>query len=145
VPSSDDDNSPGDLGESSDDGFVQKFENCSGSKRRVQKPKPMIWYDEARENPHEQISKKVCFTDVYQFRDSLRTFHVAQLRNLHYHKNNNLRIIVDYLDLEDRCPFYMTASIIAHEKTFLIITLRKEHTCLAHGENTKVAINWLAQ
>jgi hypothetical protein len=65
VPSSDEDSSPGDLGESDDDGFVQKFENRSGRKRRVQKPKPRIWYDEARENPHEQIAKKVCFTDFF--------------------------------------------------------------------------------
>jgi hypothetical protein len=142
VPSSDEDSSPGDLGESDDDGFVQKFQNRSGRKRRVQKPKPRIWYDEARENPHEQIAKKVCFTDVYQFRNALRTFHVAQLRNYHLHRNSNVRIIVDCL--EDGCPFYMTASKIANEKTFVIRKLRKEHTCLAHGENTKVTINWLA-
>ena len=38
----------------------------------------------------------------------------------------------------------MTASIIKHEKTFCIRKMRALHTCIPHGENTKVTIDWLA-
>ena len=39
----------------------------------------------------------------------------------------------------------MTASQIAHEKTFCIRIFGALHTCIPHGENTKVTIDWLAQ
>jgi hypothetical protein len=39
----------------------------------------------------------------------------------------------------------MTASKIAKEKTFCIRKFRPEHTYIAHGENTKVTIAWLAK
>ena len=40
---------------------------------------------------------------------------------------------------------FFTASKIAHEKTFCIRKFRNKHTCLQHGENTRVSIDWLAQ
>ncbi|KAM0904206.1 hypothetical protein ACQ4PT_018170 [Festuca glaucescens] len=43
------------------------------------------------------------------------------------------------------CPFYMSASKIAHEQTFCIRKVLGLHTCIAHGENTKVTIDWFSK
>jgi hypothetical protein len=61
---------------------------------------------------------KMCFRDVHQFRHALINLHIAQNRNFHYHRNSNVRIIVDCL--KENCPFYMVASEIKNEKTFVI-------------------------
>ncbi|KAM0916913.1 hypothetical protein ACQ4PT_009918 [Festuca glaucescens] len=95
--------------------------------------------------PHEQIALKLCFTDVYQFRRALRTYHIAQLRNFAYWRNNSDRIIVLCSEADKGCPFYTSASKIAHEQTFCIRKILGLHTCIAHGENTKVTIDWLAK
>ena len=46
VPSSDEEKNPGDLGDSDDDGYVEKFKLASGRKSRRKKPKQRVWYDE---------------------------------------------------------------------------------------------------
>jgi hypothetical protein len=145
MPTSDEDSSPDELGDSEDDGFVPRFVLPNGRKRKLKKIKKRVWYDESRADPHEQMALKVCFTDVYQFRRALRTFHIAQLRNFAYWRNNSDRIIVHCSERKKGCPFYMTASKIAHEHTFCIRKMRGQHTCIAHGENTKVTIDWVAK
>ncbi|CAM0873900.1 unnamed protein product [Alopecurus aequalis] len=142
-PSSDEDSSPGDLGDSDDDGFVPKHLFTSGRKSRSKKPKVRVWYDETRENPDDQLCKKMCFTDVYQYRRALRHLHVSQLRNFTYHRNNKDRVIAVCAD--DNCPFFMVGSQIKHENTFVLRKMNLQHECLAHGENTKVTIDWLAE
>jgi hypothetical protein len=69
---------------------------------------------------------KMCFRDVHQFRHALINLHIAQNRNFHYHRNSNVRIIVDCL--KDKCPFYMVASEIKTEQTFVIRKMRLEHS-----------------
>ena len=142
-PSSDEDSSPGDLGDSDDDGFVPKHLFTSGRKSRSKKSKEMVWYDERRANPDDQLCKKMCFTDVYQYRRALRHLHVSQLRNFTYHRNNKDRVIAVCAD--DNCPFFMVGSQIKHENTFVLRKMNLQHECLAHGENTKVTIDWLAE
>jgi hypothetical protein len=117
-PSSDEESNPVDLAFSDDDGYVIPFNLASGSKRRLKKIRERVWYDETRENPHEQMGLRLCFIHVVQFRTSLRTFHITQVRNFHYHRNNNKRIIV--MCSEEGCPFYTKASMVAKEKTFCI-------------------------
>ncbi|KAK1612712.1 hypothetical protein QYE76_036385 [Lolium multiflorum] len=89
MPTSDEESSPDEVADSDDDGFVSKFVPASGRKRRLKKMKKRVWYDETRANPHEQIGMKLCFTDVYQFRRALRTYHIAQLRNFQYWRNDS--------------------------------------------------------
>ena len=43
------------------------------------------------------------------------------------------------------CQFFLTASKIAHEKTFCIRKFGPKHTCQPLGENTRVTIDWLAE
>jgi hypothetical protein len=145
MPTSDEESSPDEVADSDDDGFVSKFVSASGRKRRLKKMKKRVWYDENRANPHEQIGMKLCFTDVYQFRRALRTYHIAQLRNFQYWRNDSDRIIVLCPRAEDGCPFYISASKIAHEKTFCIRKILGVHTCIASGQHTKVTIDWLAK
>ena len=121
---------------------MEKFALPSGRKRVLKKAKQRLWYDETRADPHQKICLRLCFTDVKQFRRALRTFHVAQLRNFGYHRNSDQRIIAHCS--EEGCPFYMTASKFAHEKTFRIRKMNLHHSCPAVGENTKVTIDWLA-
>ena len=63
VPSSNEDPDPGDLKEEEDDGAVP-LAFVLGSKTRVKKPKPRVWYQEDRESPELQIAKKLYFDNV---------------------------------------------------------------------------------
>ena len=47
--------------------------------------------------------------------------------------------------MKKKCPFFITASLIANEKTFCIRKFNPLHTCEAHGENTRVSAHWLAK
>ena len=146
VPSCDEEMSPSDIGSSDDDGVVKKLKSRSGRKNKLKKLKKRIWYDPNRANPHEQFCKKLCFTDVVQFRLALRSFHIAQLRNFKYQRNDSGRIIVNCTDIGRKagCTFHLTASTVAHEKTFVIRKFRPKHTCAHAGDKTKVTIDWLA-
>ena len=110
----------------------------------------------------KQFAVKLYFRDVYQFRVALMNYHIAQLRAFSYHRNNSDRIIAKCKTIIDpdekkkkkkdriiskvnNCPFYITASQIANEKTFCIRKFRPVHTCPTSGENTRVTINWLAK
>jgi hypothetical protein len=70
---------------------------------RPKNKKQRIWYDEKRENPHEQFGKKLCFLDVSQFRRALLTFHISQNRNYTFHRNCLDRIIA--ICTNEECPF----------------------------------------
>jgi hypothetical protein len=117
-----------------------------GRKRKIKKLKKRVWYDPHRADAHLQFCKKLCFKDVYEFRVALRNYHIAQLRNFAYHRNTPQSIIVTCTTQgkEEGCKFYLTASQIAHESTFCLRKYGVKHTCIPHGENTPVSIDWLA-
>ncbi|CAM0945121.1 unnamed protein product [Alopecurus aequalis] len=145
-PSSDEDSSPSELGSSDDDGRAKKMKLTCARRRKTKKLKKRQWYDPNRADPQQQFCLKLCFKDVYEFRIALRNFHITQLRDFAYHRNTPSRIIVNCTEQgrAQGCPFALTASTIAHESTFCIRKFRNKHTCIPHGENTKVSINWLA-
>jgi hypothetical protein len=68
------------------------------------------------------------------------------LRNSGYHINYSDRIIVRYTDLGIKLgsKFYPIGSNNAHASTFCIRKFPNVHTCLPHGEETKVSIDWVA-
>jgi hypothetical protein len=115
----------------------------SGRKSRAKKMKARMWYDESRIYAEEQLCVKMCFINVYQFRQALKNMHIAQLRNFKFHRNCKDRIIA--MCTEQGCPFYMTASQIAGEKTFCIRKMHIEHTCATSGEKCRVNCNWVAK
>lgn len=144
IPSSDEDKFPGFLEDSDDDGFEPlSMVPPKGRKSRAKKRPERMWYDERRLQAHEQLCKKMCFINVQQFRDALINLHIAQSRNYSYHRNSNVRIIVECQ--KENCPFYMVASEIKGEKTFVIRKMRLEHTCETSTETTRVSAKWLAQ
>ncbi|CAM0882313.1 unnamed protein product [Alopecurus aequalis] len=147
VPSADEESSPDELGSSDDDGMIQKFQLASGKKRKkLKKFQKRNWYDPNRADAQMQFAIKLCFKDVYEFRVALRNFHITQLRNYAYHRNTPTRIIANCTEegKAQGCPFFITASTIANEKTFCIRKFNNRHTCTPHGENTRVTIDWLA-
>ena len=114
----------------------------NGRKSRAYKAQPRKWYSKERENPEEQLCRKLCFLNVYQFRRALQTFHISQNRNYDFHRNCNDSIIVVCTNV--KCPFYIAASVVANETTFCIRKANFLHTCPALAENTKVTGKWVA-
>ena len=81
--------------EADDDGNEpMSFVISSGRRSRAKKRPPRVWYDEDRMHPEQQFQLKLCFKDVYQFREALVNLHVKQLRRYKYHRNCSDRIIV---------------------------------------------------
>src|ERR1041385_65736 len=107
VPEDDEFYFPGDDGISHSDEDVPIL--LARRKRRLNK-KERKWYDPAAPGAHEQLCKDLCFTNVYEFRNALRDYHIRTLRNFEYHRNTPIRIIVWCPDRHLGCTFYMTAS-----------------------------------
>ena len=143
IPSDDEEKFPGFLPDHDDDGF-EPLSMVAPKKRksRAKKRPPRVWYDDRRLQAHEQLALHMCFTNVEQFRDALVNLHIAQSRNYHYHRNSDVSVIVDCL--KKPCPFYMTASVIKGEKTFVIRKMRIEHTCETSTDSSRVSARWLA-
>lgn len=114
-----------------------------GRKSRKKPMPPRKWYDEKKLQAHEQLCLKMCFTNVQQFRNALIDLHIAQSRNYIYHRNSNVRVIVKCI--KDGCPFYMSASVIKGEETFVIRKMRLSHRCPTTTESTRVSARWLAK
>jgi hypothetical protein len=143
MPSSDEDESPGFLKDEDDDHFQPiTMVAPKGRKSRRKKIPPRKWYDENRLQLHEQLCLKMCFTNVQQFRNALIDLHIAQSRNYMYHRNSNIRIIVKCI--KEKCPFYMSASEIKGEKTFVLHKMEIHHTCPTTTKSTRVSARWLA-
>jgi hypothetical protein len=136
------------LAEDDDDGHEHlPFFIPKGRKSRAKKQPQRIWYDEKRQNPEQQFMLKLCFKDVYQFREALARLHITQVRNFHYHRNTPDRIIV--WCKEDRkekynCQFYMSAAKIKNENTFCIKKMHLEHSCPTEPADTRVNTRWLS-
>ena len=137
---------PGDVGITDEEEEPEgAFKLASGRKRVLKKSKDRVWFNEKLPDPHEQFCKGLCFTSVYEYRDALRDFHIRTLRNFQYHRNAPDRIIVWCSERAQGCDFYITASKIAHEKTFCIKKCDIVHTCGACAESTKVTTKWLSR
>ncbi|KAM0901932.1 hypothetical protein ACQ4PT_019635 [Festuca glaucescens] len=139
------DEDAGFLDEMDDDEFksLSMVSPKGGRKSRAKKSPERKWYDERRLQAHEQLCLKMCFINVHQFRDALINLHIAQSRNFSYHKNSNVRIIVHCI--KEKCPFYMVASEIKGEQTFVIRKMHMMHTCDTTTETTRVSARWLAK
>jgi zinc finger SWIM domain-containing protein 3 len=85
----------------------------------------------------------MCFRDVHQFREALINLHISQSRNYVYHRNSHVRISVQCI--QENCPFYIVASEIKGEKTFVIRKMQLTHTCDTTTDTTRVSSRWLAR
>ena len=143
-----DDEQLGFLGEEEDDGLEPlPFVLPNGRKSRANKQPKRVWYDETRENPEQQFRLKLCFKDVYQFRQALCQLHIAQVRNFHYHKNGPDRIIVCCKPAKKEkynCQFFMSASKIKHESSFGVKKMHLEHCCPTEPSSNRVTSKFLS-
>ncbi|KAM0891124.1 hypothetical protein ACQ4PT_026581 [Festuca glaucescens] len=145
IPSDDEDKCPGFLPEDDDDGFQPlSMILPKGRKSRAKRRPPRVWYDERRLQAHEQLADHMCFTNVEQFRDALVNLLIAQSRNFNYHRNSDVRVIADCIN-KPACRFYITASEIKGEKTFVIRKMNLEHTCATTTDSSRVSAKWLAR
>jgi hypothetical protein len=145
IPSDDEDKCPGFLPEDDDDGFEPlSMILPKGRKSRAKKRPPRVWYDERRLQAHEQLAEHMCFTNVEQSKDALVNLHIAQSRNFNYHRNSDVRVIADCKN-KPSCRFYITASEIKGEKTFVIRKMNLEHTCETTTDSSRVSAKWLAR
>ncbi|KAE8814794.1 hypothetical protein D1007_07794 [Hordeum vulgare] len=141
-PSSDEEEK-GLLKESDDDGFEPlSFVPPKKRKSREKKRPPRKWYNEKMDQPHEQLCLKLCFRDHHQFTNALLNLHITRSRNFKYHRNSDHRIIVECR--EKQCQFFMVATVIKGEKTFVIKKMILEHTVPTSTETTRVSAKWLA-
>lgn len=86
---------PGDFGISDEEDETEgAYKLPSGRKRRPNKVKYRVWFDESLPDAHEQLCKGLCFKHVYQFKEALRDFHIRTSRNFQYHRNTPSRITV---------------------------------------------------
>jgi hypothetical protein len=141
---SDDEEEVGFIKEEDDDGFEPlSFVLPKGRKSRAMKQQERVWYDENRESPEQQFMLKLCFRDVYQFREALSRLHIVQVRNFHFHRNSPDMIIV-WCKEKDKynCQFYMIASKITNEKTFCIKKMHLKHSCPTDSSSTRVNSKW---
>ena len=128
--------------EGDDDGNEpMSFVISSGRRSRAKKRPPRVWYDEDRMHLEQQFQLKLCFKDVYQFREALVNLHVKQLRRYKYHRNCSDRVIV-CCDGEG-CQFHIVAAKISNEPTFCIKKMILEHTCPTQSEKTRISSKWL--
>jgi hypothetical protein len=139
---SDEEDGLGFLSEEADDGHEPlPFMQPKGRNSRAKKQPERTWYDENRENPEQQFMLRLCFKDVYQFREALARLHITQVRNFHYHRNTPNRIIVwckPEKKLKYKCKFYMCAAKIKHENIFCIKKMHLEHSCPTEPKDSRV-------
>ena len=139
-----DDEGDSEFNADDDDGFeVMSWVQPKGRKSRAKKREKRNWYDENRQEPHDQLCLKMCFTDVYQFRTAVENLHITQLKNYTKHRNCKDRVI--FVCTQADCPFFMVGSEIKGEKTFCLRKMHLQHTCGTSGEGCKVSAKWVAK
>ncbi|KAE8817095.1 hypothetical protein D1007_05300 [Hordeum vulgare] len=114
-----------------------------GRKSRAKKRKPMIWYNDKLEQPHQQLCVYMCFKNQHQFKDALLSLNITQAKDFRYHRNSNQRIIS--CCKQAHCQFCIVAAVIKGEKTFVIKKMRLEHTCPTNTEKSRISAKWLAK
>uniref|UniRef100_A0ACD5YA64 Uncharacterized protein n=1 Tax=Avena sativa TaxID=4498 RepID=A0ACD5YA64_AVESA len=128
-----------------DDGAVLESQIATRKyKSRAKPPKKRVYYDEMKENAHEQIQLDLCFHDVTQLRRVLDDYHIAYLRNFTYLKNNQDRVIA-CCSSEGTCAFMIYSSQIEGENTHCIRQINLPHTCGTNTDNSRITSTWIAK
>ncbi|KAE8771811.1 hypothetical protein D1007_56261 [Hordeum vulgare] len=117
------------INPSDDDGVVLESEITTRNHKSRAKPlKERVYYDEMKENAHEQFQLELCFHNVTQLRKALDDYHIAYRRNFTYLKNNQDRVVV-CCSSEGTCSFMIYSSEIEGESTHCIRQILLPHTC----------------
>lgn len=144
IPSGEEDNGEEPLDVKDEDGAEEfSYVMPQGRKSRVKKAVTRVWYNAKRKNPQDQFCLRMCFLDVYQFREALIQLHISQSRDFKYHRNNKDRIIGKCIKAD--CPFYMVGSKVGNELTFCLRKMHLTHTCGTTRDSTRVNAKWLSK
>uniref|UniRef100_A0ACD5VMN3 Uncharacterized protein n=1 Tax=Avena sativa TaxID=4498 RepID=A0ACD5VMN3_AVESA len=112
-------------------------------KSRALPLKNRVYYDEMKENAHEQFRLELCFLNVTQLRTALDDYHIAYRRNFTYLKNNQERVIV-CCSSEGTCAFMIYSSKIEGESTHCIRQINMPHTCGTTTDTSRIKTTWIA-
>ena len=138
-PSSDGGNDP--FEDSDEDARV--MEDGRKRKRPTRLLQPRMEFDESIMDDDDQMAKGMCFKDVKEFRMALESSHIKQGRSYNFLKNKMEKVKVRCAG--SNCPFYLFASKIAGESTFMIRQAVVEHTCGITREASRLKSTWLAK
>lgn len=65
-----------------------------------------------------------------------------QKKNVHFVKNDKMRIVVKCMD---GCPFYLRVSKSSHDTYFQIVRFESTHTCHRTAKNRQAKTKWIAK
>ncbi|KAE8769600.1 hypothetical protein D1007_58784 [Hordeum vulgare] len=133
------------INPSDDDGVVLESEIATRKHKSRAKPlKERVYYDEMKENAHEQFQLELCFHNVTQLRKALDDYHIAYRRNFTYLKNNQDRVVV-CCSSEGTCSFMIYSSEIEGESTHCIRQILLPHTCGTTTDTSRIKSTWIAK
>ncbi|XP_066165208.1 uncharacterized protein [Oryza sativa Japonica Group] len=104
-----------------------------------------IYFDESNMMDTSQLCKGMCFTDAGQFRKALKSYHIVKGRDYKYTRNKADRIKVKCSQDKVKCDFFIRASQVGSEKTFMVREMIAPHTCPSHRNCTRVDSTWLSE
>jgi hypothetical protein len=133
------------INSSDDDGAVLESEIAIKKQKSKAKPlKKRVYYDEMKDNAHEQFQLDLCFHSVTQLRKALENYHIAYIRNFEYLKNNQERVIV-CCSSKGKCSFMIYSSQIQGESTHCIRQIKLPHTCGTTTDTSRINSTWIAK
>ncbi len=103
------------------------------------------YFDESNMMDTSQLCKGMCFTDAGQFRKALKSYHIVKGRDYKYTRNKADRIKVKCSQDKVKCDFFIRASQVGSEKTFMVREMIAPHTCPSHRNCTRVDSTWLSE
>ena len=113
-------------------------------KSRAKPTKKRTYYDESKSSANVQFALDLCFHDVTQLRKAIENYHIAEIRNFIYLKNNQERVIA-CCSSGGTCPFMINSSEIKGEKTHCIRQIMLPHTCGAATDTSRISSTWVAK
>ncbi|XP_058765307.1 uncharacterized protein LOC131638779 [Vicia villosa] len=75
-------------------------------------------------------------------RDAVKSFAMERIKNLHFKKNDQKRIVVK---CEKDCPFHMRFSKRVANQCWQLVSLTDDHTCHRTARNRQAKTEWLAK
>ncbi|OMO51020.1 Transposase, MuDR, plant [Corchorus capsularis] len=105
-------------------------------------PSGFLRYNPTLEKP--EFETGMVFTDVYQFREALTKYALADQKQLKFVKNDKNRVRVK-CDTTDNCPWTIFASDCKISKGFAVKSIGDEHTCSVAFKNRMVKSTMIAE
>jgi hypothetical protein len=83
------------------------------------------------------------FHNAIEFRKAVRQYNIIRGKDLKFKKNENKRIMIVCKDL--RCEYRVYGRQLKNVMTFLLVSLRPQHTCTRKYQNHMLTSSWIAK